>query len=148
MIYNEVYKDIRLVGAPPSNIGKFGGDTDNWMWPRHTGDFSVFRIYVDKDGKPAEYSPDNVPFKPDYHLPISLEGVEEGDFTFVFGYPARTSEYLPSHAVNLITEVTNPPKINCAKPAWISLANMLMLIQKCGSNMLQNTHVWPIIGKK
>lgn len=111
MIYNEVYKDIRLVGAPPSNIGKFGGDTDNWMWPRHTGDFSVFRIYVDKDGKPAEYSPDNVAFKPDYHLPISLNGVKEGDFTFVFGYPARTSEYLPSHAVNLITEVTNPPKI-------------------------------------
>jgi len=111
MIYNEVYKDIRLVGAPPSNIGKFGGDTDNWMWPRHTGDFSVFRIYVGKDGKPAEYSPDNVPFKPDYHLPISLNGVKEGDFTFVFGYPARTSEYLPSHAVNLITEVTNPPKI-------------------------------------
>ena len=111
MIYNEIYKDIRLVGAPPSNIGKFGGDTDNWMWPRHTGDFSVFRIYVDKDGKPAEYSPDNVPFKPDYHLPISLNGAKAGDFTFVFGYPARTSEYLPSQAVNLITEVTNPPKI-------------------------------------
>ncbi|MBU1370324.1 MAG: S46 family peptidase [Bacteroidetes bacterium] len=111
MIYNEVYKDIRLVGAPPSNIGKFGGDTDNWMWPRHTGDFSVFRIYVDKEGKPAEYSAENVPFKPDYHLPVSLNGVEEGDFTFVFGYPARTSEYLPSYAVNLITEVTNPPKI-------------------------------------
>ncbi|MDA3942806.1 MAG: S46 family peptidase [Bacteroidetes bacterium] len=111
MIFNEVYKDIRLVGAPPSNIGKFGGDTDNWMWPRHTGDFSVFRIYVDKEGKPAEYSAENVPFKPDYHLPVSLNGVEEGDFTFVFGYPARTSEYLPSYAVNLITEVTNPPKI-------------------------------------
>jgi len=111
MIYNEIFKDIRLVGAPPSNIGKFGGDTDNWMWPRHTGDFSVFRIYVDKDGKPAEYSPDNVPYQPKSHLPISLKGIEEKDFTFVFGYPARTSEYLPSFAVNLITEVTNPPKI-------------------------------------
>ena len=111
MIYNEIFKDIRLVGAPPSNIGKFGGDTDNWMWPRHTGDFSVFRIYVDKDGNPAEYSPENVPYQPKSHLPISLKGIEEKDFTFVFGYPARTSEYLPSHAVNLITEVTNPPKI-------------------------------------
>ena len=111
MIYNQIFKDIRLVGAPPSNIGKFGGDTDNWMWPRHTGDFSVFRIYVDKDGKPADYSPDNVPYKPAYHLPVSLKGVDEGDFTFVFGYPARTSEYLPAVAVNLITEVTNPPKI-------------------------------------
>ncbi|MBZ0241740.1 MAG: S46 family peptidase [Bacteroidales bacterium] len=111
MIYNEIFKDIRLVGAPPSNIGKFGGDTDNWMWPRHTGDFSVFRIYVGPDGKPAEYSADNVPFKPDYHIPISLNGANEGDFTFVFGYPARTSEYLPSYAINLIAEVTNPPKI-------------------------------------
>ncbi|MDN5350961.1 MAG: hypothetical protein PWQ54_2357, partial [Bacteroidales bacterium] len=111
MIYHEVFKDIRLVGAPPSNIGKFGGDTDNWMWPRHTGDFSVFRIYVDKDGNPAEYSPENVPYQPKSHLPVSLKGIEEKDFTFVFGYPARTSEYLPSYAVNLITEVTNPPKI-------------------------------------
>ncbi len=112
MLYNQVFKDIRLVGAPPSNIGKFGGDTDNWMWPRHTGDFSVFRIYVDKEGKPSEYKPDNVPFKPAYHLPISLKGVEEGDFTFVFGYPARTSQYLPSQAVKLITEVSNPHKVN------------------------------------
>lgn len=112
MLYNQIFKDVRLVGAPPSNIGKFGGDTDNWMWPRHTGDFSVFRIYVGKDGKPAEYHPDNVPYKPAYHLPISLKGVEEEDFTFVFGYPARTSEYLPSHAVKLITEVANPHKVN------------------------------------
>ncbi len=112
MLYNQVFKDIRLVGAPPSNIGKFGGDTDNWMWPRHTGDFSVFRIYVDKDGKPAEYHPDNVPYKPAYHLPISLKGYEEGDFTFVFGYPARTNEYLPSVAVKLITEISNPHKVN------------------------------------
>lgn len=111
MMITEVFKDIRLVGAPPSNIGKFGGDTDNWMWPRHTGDFSLFRIYVDKDGNPAEYSEDNVPYQPKFYFPISLEGVEEDDFTFVFGYPARTNEYLPSYAVELITEVGNPNKI-------------------------------------
>ena len=100
MIYNEVFKDVRMVGTPPSNIGKFGGDTDNWVWPRHTGDFSIFRIYVSPDGKAVEYSEDNVPYKPNYHFPISLKGVEEGDFTFVFGYPARTNEYLPSVAVD------------------------------------------------
>lgn len=112
LIYTQTFKDIRLVGAPPSVIGKFGGDTDNWMWPRHTGDFSMFRIYVGKDNKPAEYSAGNVPYKPAYHLPISLKGVEEGDFTFVYGYPARTSEYLPSYAVDLITEKSNPHRIN------------------------------------
>ncbi len=111
MVISQVFKDIRLVGAPPSNIGKFGGDTDNWMWPRHTGDFSLFRIYVDKDGKPAEYSEDNVPYTPKYHFPISIKGVDEGDFTFVFGYPARTNEYLPSFALELITEIGNPQKI-------------------------------------
>ena len=108
LMYNEVFKDIRMVGAPPSNIGKFGGDTDNWVWPRHTGDFSIFRIYVDKDGKPAEYSEDNVPYKPDYHFSISLNGVEKDDFTFVFGYPARTNEYLPSVAVNQEANVIYP----------------------------------------
>lgn len=111
IVYNKVFKDIRLVGAPPSNIGKFGGDTDNWMWPRHTGDFAVFRIYVDPNGNPAEYHPDNVPYQPDYHLPISLKGVEEGDFTFVFGYPGRTSQYLPASAVQLITEKSNPHRV-------------------------------------
>jgi len=111
MIITQTFKDIRLVGAPPSNIGKFGGDTDNWMWPRHTGDFSLFRIYVGPDGKPADYSKDNVPYTPKSHFPISLKGVEEGDFTFVFGYPARTNEYLPSYALELITEIGNPQKI-------------------------------------
>jgi len=111
MMVTETFKDIRLVGAPPSNIGKFGGDTDNWMWPRHTGDFSLFRIYVGKDGKPAEYSPDNVPYQPKYHFPISIAGGEEDDFTFVFGYPASTSKYLPSYAIEMITEVQNPQKI-------------------------------------
>ena len=108
LMYNEVFRDVRLVGAPPSNIGKFGGDTDNWVWPRHTGDFSIFRIYVGKDGKPADYSEDNVPYNPDYHFTISLNGVKEGDFTFVFGYPARTNEYLPAVAVNQEANVVYP----------------------------------------
>jgi hypothetical protein len=111
MLYTQTFRDIRLVGAPPSNIGKFGGDTDNWVWPRHTGDFAVFRIYVNKEGKPVEYSPENVPYKPDYHIPISLNGVEENDFTFVFGYPARTRQYIPSYGVQQTTEVGNPHKI-------------------------------------
>jgi len=111
MFFHEVYKDIRLVGAPPSNIGKFGGDTDNWMWPRHTGDFSMFRIYANKDNKPAIYSKDNVPYKPKKYLKISLQGVEKDDFTFVYGYPGRTQEYLVSDAVKMITEVENPIKI-------------------------------------
>jgi len=111
MIITETFKDIRLVGAPPSNIGKFGGDTDNWMWPRHTGDFSLFRIYVSPDGKPAEYSEENIPYEPKFYFPISLKGIENDDFTFVFGYPARTNEYLPSYALELITEIENPQKI-------------------------------------
>ncbi len=112
MIYNEVFRDVRLVGAPPSNIGKFGGDTDNWVWPRHTGDFSVFRIYVSPDGKAADYSENNVPYKPNYHFPISLKGVEEGDFTFVFGYPARTNEYLPAVAVNQEANIIYPVNVD------------------------------------
>jgi hypothetical protein len=111
MIITQTFRDIRLVGAPPSNIGKFGGDSDNWMWPRHTGDFSLFRIYVGPDGKPADYSENNVPYEPKYFFPISLKGVDEGDFTFVFGYPARTNEYLPSDAIKIITEVRNPANI-------------------------------------
>lgn len=111
LIVNEIFKDIRLVGAPPSSIGKFGGDTDNWMWPRHTGDFSLFRIYVDTNNLPAPYSEENVPYTPRQHLKISLEGYQEGDFTFVFGYPGRTSEYLPSHAIEMITAVENPLRI-------------------------------------
>lgn len=111
MYVNEVFKDVRLVGAPPSNIGKFGGDTDNWMWPRHTGDFSVFRVYADKDGKPAEYSKDNVPYTPKKHLKINIKGVEEGDFTFVFGYPGTTKQFLASDAVNYIQNIEDPTRI-------------------------------------
>jgi len=108
LFVTETFTDIRLVGAPPSNIGKFGGDTDNWMWPRHTGDFSMFRIYAGKDNKPADYSPDNVPFKPAKHLTISLKGMKEGDFTFVYGFPGTTQEYLPSYAVDMTALKRNP----------------------------------------
>ncbi|SIT79792.1 S46 family peptidase [Pontibacter indicus] len=111
MYVTETFRDIRLVGAPPSSIGKFGGDTDNWMWPRHTGDFAIFRIYADENNNPAEYSPNNKPYKPKHHLPISLSGVQENDFTMVFGFPGRTNEYLTSHAIQEIYEVSNPHKI-------------------------------------
>ena len=91
------YKDVRLVGTPTESIGKYGGDTDNWEWPRHTGDFSVFRIYADANGNPAEYSLNNVPLKPKYHLPVSMKGVKPGDFTMIIGYPGRTNRYLTSY---------------------------------------------------
>ena len=108
----KVYEDIRLVGAPPSAIGKFGGDTDNWMWPRHTGDFSLFRIYADKDNNPAPYAEDNVPYQPKQFLKISLQGIQENGFTFVYGYPARTYAYLFSDAVKYLAERGNPAKIH------------------------------------
>ena len=107
----ETFKDVRLVGAPPSSIGKFGSDTDNWVWPRHTGDFALFRVYADKNNRPAAYSKDNVPYKPKHYFPISLKGVKEGDFTMVFGYPGRTQEYLPAIAVAQMVDVLNPMKI-------------------------------------
>lgn len=106
-----VYKDVRLVGAPPSAVGKFGGDTDNWMWPRHTGDFSVLRIYAGKDNRPAAYSENNRPYRPDSFFSIALGGLKEGDFTMVFGYPGTTEEYLPSYAIEQLVEVENPHKI-------------------------------------
>ena len=111
LFVTETFKDIRLVGAPPTSIGKFGSDTDNWMWPRHTGDFSLFRIYANKKNQPADYSEDNVPYDPKHFLPISLDGVSENDFTMVFGFPGRTSEYLPSVAIDQIVNKLNPPKI-------------------------------------
>ena len=109
-VYRE-YSDVRLVGAPPSSIGKFGGDTDNWMWPRHTGDFSMFRIYADKDNNPAEYSKDNVPYKPKKFFRISTGGVQEGDFTFIYGFPGSTKEYIHSEGVRYIEEIGDPHKI-------------------------------------
>lgn len=111
LFVTEVYKDVRLVAAPPASIGNFGVDTDNWVWPRHTCDFSLFRIYADKNNKPAEYSPDNVPFTPRHFLPISLDGVKEGDFTLVFGFPGRTNEYLPSESIRQITDLSDPTKV-------------------------------------
>ena len=107
----QVYRDVRLVAAPPSSIGKFGGDTDNWMWPRHTGDFSVFRIYADKDNQPADYSKDNVPYTPKRHFTISTKGAEEGDFTFVYGFPGTTREYVTSDFVDYTLNYSNPAKI-------------------------------------
>lgn len=105
------YRDVRLVGAPPESIGKFGSDTDNWVWPRHTGDFSLFRIYAGKDNLPADYSPDNVPYTPKHFLPVSMDGISEGDFTMVFGFPGRTNEYLPASAIQQVLETLNPAKI-------------------------------------
>ncbi len=111
LFVTETFKDIRFVGAPPSSIGKFGSDTDNWVWPRHTGDFSLFRIYADKNNHPAAYSADNVPYKPKKFFPISIAGLKENDFTMVMGYPGKTTEYLPAIAVNQIVETLNPAKI-------------------------------------
>jgi len=104
----QTFTDIRFVGAPPSSIGKFGFDTDNWMWPRHTGDFSIFRIYADKNNQPAKYSPDNVPYKPKYFLPISIKGVENGDYSMIMGYPGSTDRYLSSYGVKQLMEENNP----------------------------------------
>jgi hypothetical protein len=107
----EVFTDVRLVAAPPSSIGKFGGDTDNWMWPRHTGDFSIFRIYAGPDNRPAKFSPDNVPYRPARHFAVSTKGVGEGDFTFVYGFPGTTQQYITSDAVSYILEKSDPMKI-------------------------------------
>ncbi|HLO83156.1 MAG TPA: S46 family peptidase [Chitinophagaceae bacterium] len=104
----QTYSDVRMVGIPPENVGKFGGDTDNWEWPRHTGDFSVWRVYMGKDGKPANYDAGNLPFKPKYVLPVSLKGVKEGDFSMIWGYPGSTNRYESSFGVKLKTEVENP----------------------------------------
>ncbi len=113
----ETYRDVRLVGAPPSSIGNFGMDTDNWSWPRHTGDFSLFRIYADKNNKPAEYSTDNVPYTPKHFLPVSIKGIKEGDFTFVFGFPGTTDEYLPASALEQILQTSNPSRIGIREVA-------------------------------
>ncbi len=112
LFVNEIFRDVRLVGAPPSAIGKFGGDTDNWIWPRHTGDFSLFRVYADKNNKPADYSPENIPYSPAYYFPVSLKGVKEGDFTMVFGYPGSTSEYVPSYHIDMVKNYIDPVLID------------------------------------
>jgi len=107
----ETFKDVRLVGAPPSSIGKFGGDTDNWMWPRHTGDFSMFRVYCAPDGKPAKYSKDNIPYQPKEFLPVSIKGVDKGDFAMVMGFPGQTERYMTSFGVKEKIDILNPAAI-------------------------------------
>ena len=112
MYVYKTYRDIRLVGAPPESVGKFGGDTDNWEWPRHTGDFSVFRVYATKDGKPAEYSKENVPLKPKHFLPVSIKGFKDGDFAMIYGYPGGTNRYETSYGIKLKNEIENPSLVN------------------------------------
>ena len=116
------FKDVRLVGTPPSSIGKYGGDTDNWEWPRHTGDFSVFRVYADKNGNPAEYSADNVPLKPKHHLPISLKGNKPGDFAMIVGYPGTTNRYLTSFGIEQM--------VSKDYPAWVEASKTAMDVMK------------------
>jgi hypothetical protein len=111
LFLNEVFTDVRLVGAPPSSIGKYGGDTDNWMWTRHTGDFSMFRIYAGKDNKPSDYSDDNVPYSPKHHLPINIKGTEDGDYSMVMGYPGSTDRYLTSFGVKMAIEKDQPARV-------------------------------------
>ena len=118
----KIYTDIRLVGAPPSSIGKYGGDTDNWMWPRHTGDFSMFRIYSNKDNEPATYSEENVPYKPNYHLPVSIKGVKDGDFAMIMGYPGSTDRYLSSYGIE--------QKIDVEYPAFIASRDLKLKVMK------------------
>lgn len=125
LIVTRTYTDVRLVGAPPSAIGKYGGDTDNWVWPRHTGDFSMFRIYSGPDGAPAEPSSENIPFAPKHHLPVSMHGIEEGDFTMVFGFPGRTERYIPAAQVSHLIEVLNPTRIGM-RTASLDIINTAM----------------------
>jgi hypothetical protein len=107
----ETYRDVRLVGAPPESIGKFGADTDNWMWPRHTGDFAIFRVYTGPDGKPAEYSPNNIPLKPKHYLPVSLNGYDKEDFAMVLGFPGSTTRYMTSWEVQRLLDIDHPTRI-------------------------------------
>ncbi len=114
LVVYQVYNDVRLVGTPPESIGKFGSDTDNWMWPRHTGDFSVFRVYMGADGKPAQYSDKNVPLKPKYSLPVSIKGVKKDDFTMIMGYPGRTNRYITSYGIDELMKISNTNRIKIA----------------------------------
>ncbi len=122
LLVYESYNDVRLVGAPPSALGKYGDDTDNWEWPRHTADFSVFRVYMSPDGKPAEYSQDNVPLKPKHYLPVSIKGIQENDFAMVLGYPGGTTRYMTSYEVEEQLEITHPNRIKirgALQEAWM-----------------------------
>ncbi len=129
----ETFNDIRLVGAPPSSIGAFGGDTDNWMWPRHTGDFALYRVYCGPDGMPADYSIENVPYKPKHHLPIQLNGVENGDYTMIFGFPGSTDRYLTSFGIEQALNLTNP--------AIIDIRDEKLAIMKAGMDESKKTKI-------
>ena len=129
----ETFKDVRLVGAPPSSIGKFGGDIDNWMWPRHTGDFALYRVYSGPDGKPAEFSKDNIPYKPRHHLPIQLDGVENNDYTMIFGYPGSTDRYLTSYGIKNALDIKNP--------TIVDIRNKKLAIIKAGMDLDQKTKI-------
>ncbi len=129
----ETFNDIRLVGAPPSSIGAFGGDTDNWMWPRHTGDFALYRVYCGPDGMPADYSIENVPYKPKHHLPIQLNGVENGDYTMIFGFPGSTDRYLTSFGIEQALNITNP--------AIIDIRDEKLAIMKAGMDESKKTKI-------
>lgn len=130
LFVTETFKDVRLVGAPPQALGKFGGDTDNWMWPRHTNDFSMFRVYCAPDGTPAEYSKDNVPYQPKHHLPISLKGVKENDFAMVFGYPGSTNRYKTSWGIDYTMKVTNTARIVVREKKLDIIADYMATSQK------------------
>ncbi|MDF0719129.1 S46 family peptidase [Kaistella sp. PBT33-4] len=116
------FKDVRLVGTPPNSIGKFGGDTDNWEWPRHTGDFSVFRVYTDVNGNPAEYSPNNIPFKPKHHLPVSIKPIKPGDMAMIVGYPGRTNRFMTSYGIDQL--------VNKDYPGWVDASKVAMDVMK------------------
>ena len=144
MFVSETYSDVRLVGVPPESIGKFGGDSDNWMWPRHTGDFSIWRIYTDPDGKPAKYSPKNIPMVPKKYFPISIKGVEENDFTLVFGYPGSTQQFLLSDGVDVVANVQNPIAIDArtirldAMKRQMNLDPRIRLMYSAKANSISN----------
>ena len=144
MFVTETYSDVRLVGVPPESIGKFGGDSDNWMWPRHTGDFSLWRIYTDKDGNPAQYSADNIPMRPKKYFPISIKGIEENDFTLVFGYPGTTQQFLLSDGVDVVANVQNPIAIDArtirldAMKRQMNLDPRIRLMYSAKANSISN----------
>lgn len=144
MFVTETYNDVRLVGVPPESIGKFGGDSDNWIWPRHTGDFSLWRIYTDKNGKPAAYSPDNIPMSPKKYFPISIKGIEENDFTLVFGYPGTTKQFLISDGVNVVANIQNPISIDArtirldAMKRQMNLDPRIRLMYSAKANSISN----------
>jgi len=137
MFVYEKYSDIRLVGTPPESVGKFGGDVDNWMWPRHTGDFSMFRAYSGPDGKPAEYSTNNIPLKPKHHLPISTKGIKENDFCMIMGYPGRTTRYLTSDIVQMMQEISNPSRVKLREKKTCNVEIRNGQRQRCKTTILR-----------